>query len=283
MCHSYRNSVIIQSNIRSRTLIAFFIPLLYCIVILSITYFFIHNTIQVQLTKIIAFGAGFLSTFVLFEILPHTLTESISLPYTLLLIVIGFCINAVAERWILPRLRFLNQLLPTTSHKCSEHDATHIHYHLLPPSMGCSAMGCFILCAFFDGIRLNSGLLINPQATFMISLGLLFHLLPESITIVGIGLSSGFSRKAITGIVAIFCLALMAGSVSFLTLSNLHTVENITLALATGLFIYVCSIHLIPVTIKIKQTKWFLMGIGICLLLSLIARLIPIHGPVGIH
>ena len=255
---------------------AFFISTLYCAIILFITYFLIHNKIKIQLTKIIAFGAGFLSTFVLVEILPHTFKESTQIFNTTLLIICGFFINAVAERWILPKLSFLNHLLPKEKHECSQHDAAHVHYHLLPPSMGCSAMGCFILCAFFDGIRLNSGLLINPQATVLISIGLLFHLLPESITIVGIGMSSGFSRKALGRIIALFCLSLMAGSASFFALSKLQTVESTTLALAAGLFIYVCSIHLIPVTIKIRQIKWLLAGIGICLLLAFTAHLIPL-------
>ena len=257
-------------------MIAFLISTLYCAIILFITYFFIHNKIKVQLTKIIAFGAGFLSTFVLVEILPHTFKESSQLSTTILLIICGFIINAIAERWILPKLSFLNRLLPKEKHKCSQHDAAHVHYHLLPPYMGCSAMGCFILCAFFDGIRLNSGLLINPQATVLISIGLLFHLLPESITIVGIGMSSGFSRKTLGRIITLFCLSLMAGSASFFILSELQSLESIALALAAGLFIYVCSIHLIPVTIKIKQIKWLLTGIGTCLLLILTEQLIPL-------
>ena len=262
---------------------AFFISTLYCIIILCVTYLFIHNKFKFQLTKIIAFGSGFLSIFVVIEILPHTLKESSNLFISLSLILFGFILNATTERWILPKLKFLNHLLQKNKHKYSEHDTVYTHYRLMPSSMGCSAMGCFILCAFFDGIRLNSGLLINPQATVMISLGLLFHLLPESITILGIGFSSGFSRKTLLYIISLFCLSFMAGSVSFFALSTVEVIEQSSLAIASGLFIYVCSIHLIPATIKTKQVKWFFIGVSMCLFLNLLSHLIPFHGPIGIH
>ncbi len=265
--------------------IIFGVSLLYCLFILCVTYFFIYKNFKLNIQKIIGFGAGFLSALVLLEFLPHTFgyplehvdnvrldnvehlqnfKHSPSLMVRVLLLMCGFLINGFCERLILPKLKFFDQFLPQEKHDCRQHDSTHIHHHLLPSALSCSAMGCFILCAFFDGIRLNSGFLINSQTAVLISIGLLFHLLPESITIVGIGLSSGFSRKALTHIIALFCTSFMAGSLSFLILTKLQTLEVIILSLASGLFIYVCAIHLIPATIKTKHIKWFVIGFLSC-------------------
>ncbi len=248
-------------------MIVFLISLLYCVLILSITYFFIYTKTKFSIVKIIAFGAGFLSTLVVLEFLPHAFSTHVQWYFTLLLIASGWCINVLAELWVLPRMRFLNTLLPVEKHDCHQHDSTHVHHHLLPSSMGCSAMGCFILCAFFDGIRLNSGWLIDFHTAILICIGLLFHLLPESITIIGIGLSSGFSKKTLSNIIILFCLSFMAGSLSFFVASYIPILSAVTIAIASGLFIYICSVHLIPISIKLKQIKWFLIGVVTCVLL----------------
>jgi len=236
----------------------FLISILHFSILLLVTYFVVQKKIACNFKNVTAFGAGFLSVLVVFEFLPHALESHHHLLTSILLICLGFVVNALFEIMVLPRLGFLHRLVPEKEHHHHPHE--HAHHHVLPFSTGCSVMGCFILCAFFDGIRLNSSILISPQTTLLVSLGLLLHLLPESIMVVGIGWSSGLSHKALMGVAALFCLSFLLGSVSFLFLNNWHAMEHVILAFASGLFLYMCLVHLIPVAITLKRKVWLLVG-----------------------
>ena len=258
-------------------IIFFLISIAYCLAILCLTYFFIYKKVKIPLQHIMAFGAGFLTIFVLFDFLPHSINTGSNVYQNIMFILVGFLVNAFSEIGLLPRIKFLNRLLPKEKHDCHQHDSQHIHYHLMPSSVGCSAVGCFILCAFFDGIRLAAALLIDVGTAVMMSIGLLFHLLPESITVVGIGLSSGFSRKSMLGIILVFCLAFLGGYQIFFLLSYIEYLQNFVLPFASGLLIYVCFVHFIPMVIKFKIKKWFFISAGLCFILLQFFRLILHH------
>ena len=232
----------------------------YCCAILILTWFFINKKIKVPLKYVIALSAGILITLVVVEFLPHSFEEGNNVYKSLIFILIGLAVNAFSEFIVLPKIKFINQLLPAGKHDCHQHDSEHTHYHLMPSSVGCSAVGCLILCSFFDGIRLASALSMDVETAFIVSLGILLHLLPESVTVVGIGFSSGFSRKALSRIVVVFCLAFLGGFHSFFLLSHIESLQSWVLPFASGLFIYVCSVHLIPMVIKLKVKKWFFLG-----------------------
>ena len=258
-------------------IIFFLLSLVYCIIILCLTYLFVYKKVKFHLPNIVAFGAGVLAILVLFDFLPHALNTENSLYKSIILISAGFLVNALSEVGIIPRMKFLNRLLPKEKHDCHQHDSEHVHYHLKSSSVGCSAVGCLILCAFFDGIRFASTLLIGMETAIMMSIGLLFHLLPESVTVIGIGLSSGFSRKALLRIVLVFCLAFLGGYQVFFLLSHIQYLHNFVLPFALGLFIYLCCVHFIPMVIKLKKKKWFFIGAGLCFILSQLSHLVLGH------
>ncbi len=233
--------------------------LLYFLAILCLTYFFIYKKVKLHLHHIIAVGAGILITLVFFDFLPHSLDTGIRW-YNIIIILAGFLVNAFAEIVILPRIKFLNRLLPDKQHDCHQHDSEHTHYHLIPSSAGCSVVSCLILCAFFDGARLASALFIDVETAIMMGIGLLFHLLPECIAVVGIGLSSGFSRKFLLSIPMVFCFAFLGGYHIFFLLSYIPNLQTLFLPFASGLFLYVCFVHFIPIVIKFKKTFWFFIG-----------------------
>jgi len=198
---------------------------------------------------------------IFFDFLPHTLsTGNKNLYSNIIMIIVGLLVNAFSEIGILPRMKFLNRLLPVKKHDCHQHESEYVHYHLIPSSVGCSAVGCLILCAFFDGIRLASTLLIDMKTTIMVSIGLLFHLIPESVTVIGIGLSSGLSRKSLYRIVLLFCLTFLLGYHAFFLLSHIEYLQNSIISFASGLFLYICFVHLIPMVFKCKTKKWFFAG-----------------------
>ena len=241
---------------------------------MGLTYLFAYKKIKFHLQYFISFGAGVLIVLVFFDFLPHALNTEITLYNSIILILAGFLVNAFAEIGIIPRLKFLNRLLPDKKHDCHQHDSEHVHYHLLSSSVGCSAVGCLILCAFFDGIRLASASLLGMEMSIIMSIGLLFHLLPESVTVVGIGLSSGFSRKSLLRIILVFCLAFLGGYQLFFLLSHVHHLHNFVLPFALGLFVYLCCVHFIPMVIKLKTKKWFFIGAGVYFVLLQLSHLI---------
>ena len=253
--------------------IAFFLlSLFYCVAILCLTYLFIYKKIKIQPQAVAGFGAGVLLIIVLFDFLPHSFSAENSIYKNIILVLCGFLVNAFAEIGLLPHTKFLNRLLPVEKHDCHQHDSEHIHYHLLPISVGCSAVGCFILCAFFDGARFASSVLIDKEIAIVMGISLLFHLLPESVAVLGIGLSSGFPRRFLLGIITFFCLAFLGGYYMFFALSYVKSLQSLILPFAVGLFLYVCFVHFIPMIIQFKTKKWFFMGGILGLILSQIAH-----------
>ncbi|MDE0118750.1 MAG: ZIP family metal transporter [Bdellovibrionales bacterium] len=261
----------------SNFIVFFLFSFTYCIAILFLTYFFIYKKITFHLHHAVAFGAGFLIILLFFDFLPHSFSTEMGM-YNVMIMAMGFLVNTFSEVGILPHMKFLNKLLPDKKHDCHQHDSSHIHYHLIPSSVGCSAVGCLILCAFFDGMRLASALLVDMKTAIIMSIGLLFHLLPESVAVVGIGLSSGFSRKSLFGIILVFCFAFLCGYHVFFLLSYIENLEHFILPFASGLFLYVCFVHLIPIVIKFKVKKWFLIGAALCFIFLYCDFFISYHG-----
>lgn len=253
-----------------QSFILFFIAIVCCLVILCFTYFFIYKKVKINLQHIISFGAGFLTIFILFDFIPYALHIGVDIKKSIFFIFLGLIVNAFAEFIILPRITFLNSLLPKKNHDC------HQHHHLMP-SLGCSAVGCFILCSFFDGFRLASAVLVDTKMAIMMGIGLLFHLLPEVISIIGIGLSSKFSRKSIIGIIIIFFLFFLGGyQVSFL-LFDIKFLQQFVFSFTSGLLLYICFVHFIPIVIKNNTKKIFFISASVSFILIQISHVISHH------
>ena len=255
--------------------IILYLSVLYCSTILLLTWCCVYKKIKLNIQNMVAFGTGCLVSLIFFDLLPHAYENNVWY-LSFIFMVLGFLFNMCTELWILPRIHFLDYLLPAQSHDCYQHDEKHVHHHhLLPASVGCSVIPCFILCAFFDGARLSSTLLIDLKTAVLVSLGLLFHLLPESVAVLGIGMASRFSRKNLLIIIAVFCLSFLSGASSFFFVSYLQEWIELILPFACGLFIYVCGIHLIPmVTISFNTKKWFFIGMGLLFIVSVVFRFV---------
>ena len=255
-------------------IIFFFLSLLYCFIILFLAYFLIYKKIKLNPQSIVSFSAGTIIVLVLFEFLPHSLDMYNNIYNSVIFILVGFLFNAFVEVIILPRIKFLNKLLPKEKQDCQEHDSQHIHHHLIPSAACCSVAGCLILCAFFDGIRFASFSLIQLETAIIMSIGLLFHLIPESVAVIGVGLSSQLPRKSLLRITIAFCLAFLTGYQLFFLLSHVKYLQNFLLPFVSGLFIYICFVHFIPMVIKVKTKRWFLMSAGFCFLLLQVSNLL---------
>ena len=255
-------------------IIFFFLSLLYCLIILFLSYFLIYKKIKINSQSIVSFSAGTIIVLVFFEFLPHSLDMHNNIYNGVIFISVGFLFNAFAEVVVLPHIKFLNKLLPKEKHDCQQHDSQHIHHHLIPSAACCSVAGCLILCAFFDGIRFASSLLIHVETAIVMSIGLLFHLIPESVAVIGVGLSSKLPRKSLLGITVAFCLAFLGGYQLFFLLSHVKYLQSFLLPFVSGLFIYICFVHFIPMVIKVKTKRWFLISAGLCFFLLQVSNLL---------
>ncbi len=265
----------------SNFILFFSLSLGYSALILALTMFFIHRQTKKPLWPITAFGSGALLPLILLDFLPHAL-EADAWHSALLLILTGFLVNAFSEMVLLPRVQFLHRLWPTPQKACQEE---HMHYHfqpagsrllpvgsrllpvgsrLLPSSTGCSAVACLILCAFFDGLRLAGATMLDFKTALVMGLSLLFHLLPESVAVLGIGLSAGLSKKALVRMILLFCFAFLLGYQALFLLSHIEAGQAFLLPFACGLFLYVSCVHLIPITFKLRQIRPFFMGLVLC-------------------
>lgn len=110
------------------------------------------------------------------------------------------------------------------------------------------------------------------EAAIIMSIGLLFHLIPESVAVIGVGLSAKLPRKSLLRITIAFCFAFLAGYQLFFLLSHVKYLQSFLLPFVSGLFIYICFIHFIPMVIKMKTKRWFLISAGLCFLLLQISH-----------
>ena len=130
--------------------IAFFLlSLFYCVIILCLTYFFIYKKVKFPLQNVVAFGAGVLSILIITEFLPHIFITENSVYRSISLMLAGLLVNAFAEIFLLPRMKFLNKLLPAEKHDCHQHDFQHIHYHLIPSVCWMFRRSLFYSMCFF--------------------------------------------------------------------------------------------------------------------------------------
>ncbi len=251
--------------------IGLFVSFLYCTIIFLVSLWLVRQEKRWNLYAVASFSTGSLTALILLSLLPHSLGGGYPLYLGIIFMTSGFLFNMLSEFWILPRMKMFHHFF-SKKKKVNSHSCQHIHYHLLPSSVGSPVMACFILCAFFDGIRLMSSFSITIQTAVLASLSLLFHLLPESVSVIGLGLSSGFSRKNLIKIIVAFYISFFAGAMSFFFFSHIDTFKHVVIPFASGLFLYVCFVHLIPLSIKMKQKKCFVAGIVFCFLLLQISE-----------
>ena len=241
--------------------------------ILSLTVFFVYRQNTKKHIKLwTAFGSGILLSLVVFDFLPHALESANYLSF--IFIAIGFAVNAFSEMVLLPRIKFLNRFWPKSPDSCHDHAKEHLHYHFMPSTAGCSALACLILCAFFDGLRLASSVLIDLKTAITMGVGLLFHLIPESVTVLSIGLSAGFSKKTLFKISLLFCASFLVGYQALVGLSHVEMASKAIMPFAVGLLLYVSCVHLVPMTFKLKLLKPFFIGTSVCFIFLLFSKFI---------
>ena len=171
----------------------------------------------------VAFGAGFMLSVALIEIVPASFERSGSNAAGLILL--GYL------------------LVHFTQHTWTEHFHFGEETHDVTAVASTSAVVGLLLHTFFDGVAIASGFLVRPSLGFLIFVAIFLHKLPEGVTIASLVIASGQSQRRAVGSAALVGVATIVG---------VAVTEHVTvlvrhgLALSGGVTLYVAASNLVP-------------------------------------
>jgi ZIP family zinc transporter/zinc and cadmium transporter len=200
----------------------------------------------------IAFGAGFLLSVTVVEMLPESLR--IIPMQGALLVLIGFCGVHLLEHTITQHFHFGEET----------HSDEFLHKHT-----GYSVVVGLSAHAFFDGVAIASGFLLSGRIGWLIFVAILLHKLPEGFTVASVMLAAGRSRRIALGAATALAVATLAGVVL------LHSVPQLMrygLPLAAGVALYVAATDLLPEVNRQRGLIYrfmFFAGVGLFLMLDM--------------
>ena len=243
-----------------------FIAFLFAVSVLCACVFVIRFGHKWNLSLFVAFSSGGLLALALLDFLPHSFKDPSFQPE--IWILMGLLIQGVFDLYGSKYLNFLDHWVEG-SHNAACHPADkdthspgsgHYHTHPLPPETTVSTMGCLTVCSFFDGIRFFSGFTLDKMTGITLGVVLFFHLLSEGVTVASLGVNSRLKRKVLFALVTCLCGTFIVGTALAQSLSEQWNAPAV-FAFATGILIYVCTIHLIPFSLKSRKEGWFILGL----------------------
>jgi ZIP family zinc transporter/zinc and cadmium transporter len=172
---------------------------------------------------LVAFGAGFMLSVAIVELLPAALSRSGAAAPALVLA--GYLAVHLTQHTLTPHFHFGEE--------------THAVSHVA----GTSALIGLLLHTFFDGVAIASAFLVRSDLGIMVFIAIFLHKLPEGVTISSLMLAGGRSSGRAVGAAALLGLATLTGvvltdAVGFLVIHGL--------AIAAGVTIYVAASNLVP-------------------------------------
>jgi ZIP family zinc transporter/zinc and cadmium transporter len=172
---------------------------------------------------LVAFGAGFMLSVAIVELLPAALSRSGSVAPGLVLA--GYLAVHLTQHTVTPHFHFGEETHPVSS------------------VAGTSALVGLLLHTFFDGVAIASAFLVRPELGVMVFIAIFLHKLPEGVTISSLMLAGGRSGGRAVGAAGLLGLATLVGVV--LTDEMSFLVQH-GLALSAGVTIYVAASNLVP-------------------------------------
>lgn len=172
---------------------------------------------------LVAFGAGFMLSVAIVELLPAALSRSGAVAPALVLA--GYLAVHLTQHTITPHFHFGEET------------------HAVSSVAGTSALVGLLLHTFFDGVAIASAFLVRAELGIMVFAAIFLHKLPEGVTISSLMLAGGRSGGRALGAAGLLGLATLVGVVLTDELSFL--VQH-GLALSAGVTIYVAASNLVP-------------------------------------
>jgi ZIP family zinc transporter/zinc and cadmium transporter len=172
---------------------------------------------------LVAFGAGFMLSVAIVELLPAALSRSGAAAPALVLL--GYLAVHLTQHTITPHFHFGEETHPVSS------------------VAGTSALVGLLLHTFFDGVAIASAFLVRPELGIMVFVAIFLHKLPEGVTISSLMLAGGRTGGRAVGAAGLLGLATLVG---VLFTEQLGFLVQHGLALSAGVTIYVAASNLVP-------------------------------------
>jgi len=172
---------------------------------------------------LVAFGAGFMLSVAIVELLPAALSRSGSIAPVLVLA--GYLAVHLTQHTVTPHFHFGEET------------------HAVSAVAGTSALVGLLLHTFFDGVAIASAFLVRPALGLMVFVAIFLHKFPEGVTISSLMVAGGRSQGRAVGAAGLLGVATLIGVV--LT-DQLGFLVQHGLALSAGVTIYVAASNLVP-------------------------------------
>ncbi len=171
----------------------------------------------------VAFGAGFMLSVAIAEVLPEAFEAGGS--SAALYVLLGYLMVHLSQ------------------HAATEHFHFGEETHAVTHQAGVAALIGLLLHTFFDGVAIASGFAVSNELGILMFLAIVLHKLPEGVTIASIQIAGGTKPSRAVGSAALLGAATIVGVlvtdlVSFLAAHGL--------ALSAGVTIYVAASNLVP-------------------------------------
>jgi ZIP family zinc transporter/zinc and cadmium transporter len=172
---------------------------------------------------LVAFGAGFMLSIAIVELLPEAFARSGKLAPALVLL--GYLAVHLTQHTLTPHFHFGEETHPVSS------------------IAGTSALVGLLLHTFFDGVAIASAFLVRPELGILVFVAIFLHKLPEGVTISSLMVAGGRSGRRAVGAATLLGIATVLG---VLVTEKLGFLVQHGLAIAAGVTIYVAASNLVP-------------------------------------
>ncbi len=171
----------------------------------------------------VAFGAGFMLSVAIVELLPAAFSRSG--PVAPALVLGGYLAVHLTQHTVTPHFHFGEET------------------HSISSVAGTSALVGLLLHTFFDGVAIASAFLVRSELGLMVFVAIFLHKLPEGVTISSIMMAGGGTGARAVGASALLGLATLVG---VLLTDHVGFLVQHGLALSAGVTIYVAASNLVP-------------------------------------
>jgi len=169
--------------------------------------------------------------------------------------------------------------LKEAAHCDHSHEHAHLHRHTHLEVLGtgevCSAIACFMICSFFDGVALSSVQAVDRKLGILMVIGVILHLLPEGVLSGAMALAGGASLRSAKKVLLFIGGSFVLGSLipHFVT-----GYETTFLAVSTGILIFVTLVQLLPTALKLRYAPaWIGIGAAIYVGSHALMDLLGVH------
>ena len=219
------------------------------------------KSIDTSMHAFISFASGTMLGAAFFALLPELFSEKINAGLVLFL---GFLFFFLIEKFL-----HWHNCGEDNLEECDHHDHSHDSVKKAPAGM--LALAGHITHSIVDGTLIAATFLTNIAAGISIALAIAAHSIPNLLGTYAIFLHSGYSKaKAlIYNSIGAFAV-LIGGIIGYFAFESVSSLLPYAVGIATGGFIYVATVDLLPETSRTENRRvlveniiFFLVGVGV--------------------